>query len=100
MTTTGGRSPAACDRTDRRGRSTIHDDGPHPDRWCPDRQSLPHLAGSGRRRGTGFAGEPSWLADDACDLVLDAASPMLAEAAARAVIGDAEIDVLVQPAHE
>ncbi|HEX3525270.1 MAG TPA: phosphoserine phosphatase SerB, partial [Stellaceae bacterium] len=42
-------------------------------------------------------GEPTWLADDACDLVLDAANPTFAEAAARAVVGDAEIDVLVQP---
>jgi phosphoserine phosphatase len=46
----------------------------------------------------GISGDPSWLADDACDLVLAATSPMLAEAAARAVIGKAEIDVLVQPA--
>jgi phosphoserine phosphatase len=46
----------------------------------------------------GISGDPSWLADDACDLVIAATSPMLAEAAARAVIGKAEIDVLVQPA--
>ena len=62
-----------------------------------DRQNLPYLAGA-VASAAGIAGEPTWLADDACDLVLDAASPMLAEAAARAVIGDAEIDVLVQPA--
>jgi phosphoserine phosphatase len=61
------------------------------------RQALPHLAGAAARV-VGISGDPSWLADDACDLVLDATSPMLAEAAARAVIGKAEIDVLVQPA--
>ena len=61
------------------------------------RQSLPHLAGA-VAGAAGITGEPTWLADDACDLVLDATSPTLAEAAARAVIGDAEIDVLVQPA--
>ena len=61
------------------------------------RQHLPHLAGA-LAGAAGIASEPAWLADDACDLVLDAASPTLAEAAARAVIGDAEIDILVQPA--
>ena len=61
------------------------------------RQTLPHLAGA-VARVVGISGDPSWLADDACDLVLAATSPTLAEAAARAVIGEAEIDVLVQPA--
>lgn len=61
------------------------------------RQNLPRLA-SAVASAAGVSGEPSWLADDACDLVIDAASPRLAEAAARAVIGEAEIDVLVQPA--
>jgi len=61
------------------------------------RQTLPHLAGA-VARVVGISGAPSWLADDACDLVLAATSPTLAEAAARAVIGEAEIDVLVQPA--
>ena len=61
------------------------------------RQTLPHLAGAVARM-VGMPGDPSWLADDACDLVLDATSPTLAEATARAVIGEAEIDVLVQPA--
>ena len=61
------------------------------------RQNLPRLAGA-IAGAAGIKGEPSWLADDACDLVLDATSPALAEAAARAVIDDAEIDVLVQPA--
>ena len=61
------------------------------------RQNLPDLAGA-VAGAAGITGEPTWLADDACDLVLDAASPALAEAAARAAIGDAEIDVLVQPA--
>ncbi len=46
----------------------------------------------------GLRGEPAWLADDACDLVFDATSPALAEAAARAVVSEADIDVLVQPA--
>jgi phosphoserine phosphatase len=61
------------------------------------RQNLPHLADA-VAGAAGITGEPSWLADDACDLVLDGTSPTLAEAAARAVIGDAEVDVLVQPA--
>ena len=62
------------------------------------RQTLPHLAAT-VAGAAGLTGEPTWLADDACDLVLDAAiSPTFAETSARAVIGDAEIDVLVQPA--
>ena len=61
------------------------------------RQSLPRLA-SAVAGAAGLTGEPTWLADDACDFVLDATSPKLAELAARAVIGDAEIDVLVQSA--
>jgi phosphoserine phosphatase len=61
------------------------------------RQDLPHLAGA-VAGAAGITGEPTWLADDACDLVLDATTiPTLAEAAARAMIGDAEIDVVVQP---
>jgi phosphoserine phosphatase len=59
------------------------------------RQTLPHLA-SAIAGAAGITSEPIWLAEDACDLVLDATSPTLAEAAARTVIGDAEIDVLVQ----
>jgi phosphoserine phosphatase len=62
------------------------------------RQKLRHLASAVAAGVPGIAGEPTWLADDACDLVLDATSPTLAEAAARAVIGVAEIDVVVQPA--
>ena len=61
------------------------------------RQNFPHLAGA-VAGATGIAGEPTWLADDACDLVLDATSPTRTEAAARAVIGNAQIDVVVQPA--
>jgi phosphoserine phosphatase len=61
------------------------------------RQTLPHLAAA-VAGAAGLTGEPTWLVDDACDLVLDATSPTLAEAAARAVIGDAEIDIIVQPA--
>jgi phosphoserine phosphatase len=60
-------------------------------------QNLPHLA-SAVADAAGITSEPTWLADDACDLVLDATSPRLAEVVARAAIGDAEIDVLVQPA--
>ena len=60
-------------------------------------QNLPDLA-SAIAVAAGITSEPTWLADDACDLVLDATRPPVAEAAARAVIGDAEIDVLVQPA--
>jgi phosphoserine phosphatase len=44
-----------------------------------------------------ISAEPIWLAGEACDLVFDATNPALAEAIARAVIGDAEIDLLVQP---
>jgi phosphoserine phosphatase len=61
------------------------------------RQDLPHLADA-VADADGITTEPTWLADDAFDLVLDATSPTLAEAAARALIGEAEIDVLVQPA--
>ena len=61
------------------------------------RQSLACLADA--VAGTvGNAGEPVWLADDACDLVFDATDSAPAEAAARAVIGGAEVDVLAQPA--
>jgi phosphoserine phosphatase len=60
-------------------------------------QNLPHLA-SAVAVAAGITSEPIWLAADACDLVLDATSSRRSEAAARAVIGDAEIDVLVQPA--
>jgi phosphoserine phosphatase len=62
-----------------------------------DRENLARLADA-VADATGITSEPTWLADDACDLVLDATSSRLAEAAARAVVGDAEIDILVQPA--
>jgi len=45
----------------------------------------------------GISGQTTWLAGDACDLVFDATGPALAEGAARALIGGADIDVLVQP---
>jgi phosphoserine phosphatase len=62
-----------------------------------DRQKLPRLAGA-VADAAGIKGGPIWLANDACDLVLDSTTiPTLAEAAARAAIDDAEIDVLVQP---
>jgi phosphoserine phosphatase len=60
------------------------------------RQIVPRLADE-VAGAIGISGRPTWLADDACDLVFDATSPALAEAAARGVIGGAEIDVLVQP---
>jgi phosphoserine phosphatase len=60
------------------------------------RQTLPHLADA-VAGAVGISGQPTWLADDACDLVFDANSPGPAEAAARAAIGAAQIDVLVQP---
>jgi len=60
------------------------------------RQSLPHLAGA-VGAAVGILDEPIWLADEACDLFFDATSPLSAEAAARAVLGEAQIDVLVQP---
>ena len=44
------------------------------------------------------SGAPTWLAEDACDLFLDAADPVAAETVARSAIGESEIDVLVQPA--
>ena len=41
---------------------------------------------------------PVWLApDEACDLVFDAVDPSTGEQVARAVIGDAAVDVIVQP---
>jgi phosphoserine phosphatase len=46
----------------------------------------------------GAAG-PVWLGEEeACDLILDRTCPEPAEAVARAILGDAPIDVLVQPA--
>jgi phosphoserine phosphatase len=48
-------------------------------------------------RAIGISGQPTWLADEACDLFFDATTPARAEAAARAVVGGADIDVLVQP---
>jgi phosphoserine phosphatase len=60
------------------------------------RQTLPHVANA-VAGAAGIPGEPTWLADDACDLMFDAANLALTEAAARHVVGNAEIDVLVQP---
>ena len=66
------------------------------------RASLPHLA-STIAGALGIGGEPIWLAaEEACDLVLDAAGQGQAtgqvEQTVRAVIDGAGIDVLVQPA--
>ncbi len=42
--------------------------------------------------------EPDWLAtDEACDLFVDASEPGAVVTAARAAIGDAAVDILVQP---
>src|SRR5215472_2641022 len=44
---------------------------------------------------------PVWLApDEACDLVFDAVDPSNGEQVARAAIGDAAVDVIVQPLAE
>jgi phosphoserine phosphatase len=49
----------------------------------------------------GIANEPIWLApDEACDLVFDAADLAASEKAARAAIGSAAVDVIVQPLAE
>jgi phosphoserine phosphatase len=46
----------------------------------------------------GIAAEPIWLASgEACDVVFDGAAAAGAEAAVRALIGSAEVDLLVQP---
>jgi len=45
----------------------------------------------------GATAAPIWLALEVCDIVLDAADSAPVERAARAVIGGAEVDVLVQP---
>jgi phosphoserine phosphatase len=61
------------------------------------RRHLPRLA-SAIGEALGHGGEARWLApEEACDLVLGAASPTRAEQTARAVIAGAAIDVLVQP---
>jgi phosphoserine phosphatase len=64
--------------------------GPHA------RQTFHHLAEK-VAAAIGAVGAPTWLAEDACDLFLDAADPV-AENVARSAIGEVEIDVLVQPA--
>ncbi len=57
------------------------------------------IAGSGAVRAALAAPEPDWLAPGrACDLLLTDRDATMAEAVARQVIGDAAIDVLVQPA--
>jgi phosphoserine phosphatase len=66
------------------------------------RASLPHLA-STIARALAIEGEPVWLApQEACDLVLDAVGqgqvPGNVEQTAHALIDDAGIDVLFQPA--
>ena len=55
----------------------------------------------GQIRAALAAAEPDWLAPGrACDLLLPGGEAARAEAAARQAIGDAAIDVLVQPAAE
>jgi phosphoserine phosphatase len=61
------------------------------------RARLPRLA-LATAEALGYRGEPLWLApEEACDLILENADPAHAEQTARAVIGGAPIDVLVQP---
>ena len=61
------------------------------------RSSLPCLAPA-ITAALGTAVEPDWLAPgEACDLVFEAACPARVEQTARALIGAAEIDILVQP---
>jgi phosphoserine phosphatase len=49
----------------------------------------------------GVIGEPIWLAPDAaCDFIFDAVNPSTGEQVARAVIGNAAVDVIVQPLAE
>jgi phosphoserine phosphatase len=60
------------------------------------RARLPRLA-LAAAKALGHWGEPLWLAPEvACDLILENADPARAEQSARAVIGGAPIDVLVQ----
>ena len=62
------------------------------------RSSLPRLAPA-IAAALGIGSKPDWLAPgQACDLVLDVASPVRAEKTARALVKGAGIDVLVQPA--
>ncbi len=61
------------------------------------RSLLPGIAGAFAEALPGCAG-PLWLADEACDLVFDGNEPAAAEMTARRAIGDAAVDVVVQPA--
>jgi phosphoserine phosphatase len=64
------------------------------------RSGLPRLAAT-ITEALGIWAEPIWLApDEACDLVVEAAGPAPVEETARALIGGAEVDVLVQPPAE
>jgi phosphoserine phosphatase len=59
---------------------------------------LPHCIAA-IRADLRLAADPDWLASDrACDLAFDGIEPETAETAARRAIGEAAIDVLVQPA--
>src|SRR5712691_9679758 len=63
-----------------------------------DRSVLPGIAAA-IAASLRIGGEPIWLSPgEACDLILDAESAAAVERAARASIGGAEVDVLVQPA--
>lgn len=58
---------------------------------------LPQLA-AGVGDALAVGAEPVWLAtDEACDLFVDASEPGAIMTAARAAIGDAAVDILVQP---
>ncbi len=65
-----------------------------------ERPDLPRLAAA-IAGSLGITAEPIWLAPgEACDLAFDAPGPARAEEAARALIGGAGVDVLVQPLAE
>ena len=59
---------------------------------------LPDIAAAIAARAANIGGGPDWLAPGAaCDLALGGIAPDTAERAARETIGDAAIDVVVQP---
>jgi phosphoserine phosphatase len=62
----------------------------------PDRRLLPLAAAAGE--ALAIAAGPLWLApEEACDLFLDAPDPEAIAKTVRAVIGEAPVDILVQP---
>jgi phosphoserine phosphatase len=61
-----------------------------------DRSHLTHLVAAVAAT-VGSTTDPVWLAPEACDIVVDAVDPAPVEIAARAIVGDAPVDVVVQP---